>query len=251
MCRGCGQEKPLDEYHVDNNNKIDGHKKFCKTCVSERRKTPLTRRYAPNMRCTRCGEVKTRESFAKCGRAKNGTQDWCKSCMAEYHREYLNKNREKMSKWAFEWYNRSPRGWANQAIGSHRRKGHTIELTIDELYNFALEVKNCPICGVELSWGKKNGHIRNHSPSLDRINNDPVLNINNIWIICAKCNAAKGDLNMEEFVEYCRNIVKRAELGINPEKEVAEAWYDIGRETPEAHPGCNGGYQRIWGREAW
>ena len=34
-CRGCGKEKPLNEYHVDNNNKMDGHKKFCKTWFNQ------------------------------------------------------------------------------------------------------------------------------------------------------------------------------------------------------------------------
>lgn len=221
LCRGCGLEKPIDDYHIDNNNKTDGHKNFCKACIAERRKHPQTKRYSANIQCSNCKKIKSREEFSACGRAASGVQDWCKSCVADYRKEYAKNNREKMSMRAFEWYNKSPRGWANQAIGSHRRKGHVINITIDELYDYALDKKNCPICGVSLSWGKKNGHIRSHSPSLDRINNEPELNINNIWIICARCNAAKGDMNMKDFVEYCKNVVKRSEMGLDPANEVS------------------------------
>jgi 5-methylcytosine-specific restriction endonuclease McrA len=219
-CRGCGIEKELADFHVTRANKKDGHKDFCKQCVAERRKVPMSTVSSSKLKCSRCKKTKLREEFASLARAVRGTQDWCKDCMKEYHAKYAQENKEKLRKDAFEWYNRSPRGWASGALRSHKKKGHAINITTDELYNYALDKKTCPVCGKVLSWGGKNGRIRSHSPSLDRINNEPELNINNIWIICARCNAAKGDLNMKEFVEYCKNVVKRSEMGLDPEREV-------------------------------
>lgn len=225
LCRGCNKGKELDEFHVSRDNKVDGHKNFCKQCVAERRKTPMSKDDSKMLKCTRCGKVKQRKHFAVCGRAARGTQDWCKKCMAEYHAEYAQNNREKLRKDAFDYYNRTPRAWAGMALRSHRKKGQIVNITTDELYNLALDKKTCPICGKVLSWGGKNGRIRSHSPSLDRINNENELNLSNVWIICARCNAAKGGMTMKEFVEYCELVVSRmkndaSEMGIDPAKEV-------------------------------
>lgn len=226
-CRGCNESKPIGKFHVDRNNKIDGHKNYCVSCVAERRKTPGYKDMSiDEILCTRCNKIKNRNEFSKSHRAVRGTADWCKKCVAEYHVKYAQNNKEKLRNDAREWYNKSPRGWANGALRSHRNRGHEINITTDELYNYALDKKTCPVCGETLSWGKNNGHIRSHSPSLDRINNEKELNIKNVWIICAKCNMAKGELCMKEFVEYCRNVVARSEMyqagiaDIDPEMEV-------------------------------
>ncbi len=220
VCRGCGAIKPLDGFHIDRNNKKDGHKNFCITCVAERRKTPMSKVTNEKLVCSRCKRIKPRSEFSSSSRAVSGVQDWCRQCMKEYHAEYAQNNKEKLRNDAFEWYNKSPRGWASGALRSHKRKGHKINITIEELYKYSLDKKFCPICGKELSWGGKNGRIRSHSPSLDRINNESELNMNNVWIICARCNAAKGDLTMKGFIDYCKLVVKRSELALDPEKEV-------------------------------
>lgn len=212
LCTSCGKEKVLDEFHIDRHNKVDGRKNFCKVCVSERRKTPSRREHQEELECKRCKQLKSRDEFSKSTRSVRGKCDWCKSCMAKYHAEYAKTHLEKLRNDAREWYNKSPRAWAAGALRSHRNRGHIVNITPEELYKFALDKKICPICGQTLSWGKKNGRIRANSPSLDRIKNEKEINIDNIWIICAKCNMAKGESSMEDFIKYCKTVIKRTEM---------------------------------------
>jgi hypothetical protein len=52
------------------------------------------------------------------------------------------------------------------------------------------------------------------SPSVDRLSNSDILTVNNIQIICRRCNTTKLDRTMEEFVDYCKMVAKK----FNPEK---------------------------------
>ena len=60
------------------------------------------------------------------------------------------------------------------------------------------QIEVCPICGIKLRKGYGNGQSRD-SISLDRINNEKELTINNIQFICRRCNATKSDRSLEEM----------------------------------------------------
>ncbi len=58
-------------------------------------------------KCKKCGETKTKDSFYKQKRMKNGIRSLCKSCWnkisSEYYREYYINNREKLREKKKEW----------------------------------------------------------------------------------------------------------------------------------------------------
>lgn len=66
----------------------------------------------------------------------------------------------------------------------------------------------CPICDVLLDWSRK-GKTNRKSPTIDRINGDKTLRMDNILIICYMCNSTKQERTMTEFVTYCKKIVEK------------------------------------------
>lgn len=100
------------------------------------------------------------------------------------------------------------RTWANSVIGGHRRRGISIEVTRIQLEKLAEETKTCFYCGCLLRYGPQNGKKRWHrdSASVDRIDNEKPLSINNIQILCCQCNLAKNKMTAKEFSEWIKKV---------------------------------------------
>jgi hypothetical protein len=104
------------------------------------------------------------------------------------------------------------RTWAIQTRIAHKRKGHTINISLDDLTDLAKHTTHCNICNTELDWNKYGLDKRTvsiSSPTLDRINNGGDININSIWILCMRCNLMKNAMPFNEYVEFCRMIVNK------------------------------------------
>jgi len=98
------------------------------------------------------------------------------------------------------------RYWASGVLRLHRRRGFTINISVDDLERIAKETIYCPICKCKLCW--TNPKSFPSSPTLDRINNENFLNEENSWIICYHCNCSKQDRTIKEFIEYCKIVAK-------------------------------------------
>jgi 5-methylcytosine-specific restriction endonuclease McrA len=103
------------------------------------------------------------------------------------------------------------RRWAISSISSHKTRGYKLNISINEVEKLATNTEFCPICGIKLDYSRHRGlgpGPQPNSPSLDRIENTDTLNIDNVWVICIRCNNHKSDKSMKEFVEYCRHVVE-------------------------------------------
>lgn len=106
---------------------------------------------------------------------------------------------------ALKWASDNPiRAKANRTLHNHRimHKDAIIKITISEIENLFRESTHCPLCGIKYS-----NESRQTVQSLDRLNNERELRVDNVWVICNKCNATKQDRTMEEFYEYCQMVV--------------------------------------------
>ena len=98
--------------------------------------------------------------------------------------------------------------FARRAIFHHKHRGYSMKISVLELENLAKITNKCRYCGNELTYNigirtKKNWF---DGPSLDRLNNEKEMRLDNIQIICGKCNVTKQDRTHEEFIDYCYKV---------------------------------------------
>lgn len=158
-------------------------------------------------KCSKCNSIKNETEFYK---SKGG---WCKECDKENSKKRWNENssyRDKNKKLNNEWKIKNPiRSWALRTINGHKKKNYIINITVDQLCEIAIKTNNCPICSVDLDWRpfKGTNHSIYNSPTLDRINNEKILNLSNVWIICNQCNMGKGARTLREYIDHCHNVI--------------------------------------------
>ena len=98
VCRGCGQEKALDYFHV-NRRAGDGRHTRCKDCISKYMKSghemrdrvgrPLLEAVSlKEYRCSACGIVKASAEFPPNSSAKRGHSQYCRDCISGVSRVY-------------------------------------------------------------------------------------------------------------------------------------------------------------------
>lgn len=182
--------------------------------------------------CTKCKSDYTRQ-WRKNNKelAKQRQRDYYKknkTKINEQKREYNKKNKEKIAKTTKRYYEthrdhcikmnrrneaKTPhRTWARKTLHGHKKRGNEIQVTIDQVYKLALNTTTCRYCDRILDFsqdGSKNHSPQPNSPSLDRITNENVLRMDNIQIICHKCNEIKNSMAHDKFIEYCNMIVNK------------------------------------------
>lgn len=172
------------------------------------------------------------ESFQKRSTSKDGLNGRCKSCKKEYEhywhakncvsvrarvrlwkinnperqqnkkRERYQRNRQIMCEQRRSWRSNNPfRMWSDNTLDSHRRKGFKINVSRPELEDVARGAVKCVYCNVDLDWRPGKGKMKSNSPTLDRIYNGKIIDLNSIQVICNRCNIVKGN----EFGDALRN----------------------------------------------
>lgn len=143
--------------------------------------------------CSKCKQSKPLSCFQKSKRYKDGYRCWCNDCESKACKKWKIQN-PKMN-------------WAHHTRSDHKKKNIVINISNKDLLSFVANIETCNICGCKLNWGVDNkGSIFPNSPSLDRTNNEYEININNIQLICHKCNRTKGERTMKDFIRYCKNV---------------------------------------------
>lgn len=157
--------------------------------------------------CTKCGEEKELTQFSINSSSKNCLNSRCKQCM-----NLLNKNYRDTHKTEIETRTNNYCIHRKRAVGTmsnHKLRGYTINISLESLETLFKVTKKCPICGCELTYNKRTKVSKSNSPSLDRKNNDTILDEDNLWVICKKCNSTKQDRTFDEFIEYCGMVFNK------------------------------------------
>jgi len=116
-------------------------------------------------------------------------------------------SQETRDKWRHE--NRH-REWARLTISAHRRKGYLVTFTREWLQELAKKTTHCFLCDIELNFNKKKSRCpQSDSPSLDRVDREPILTEDNIAIMCYACNTGKGVGTLDEYIERCKRIARK------------------------------------------
>lgn len=122
------------------------------------------------------------------------------------HRRATEKNKMQMRLWIEK---HPHHNWAKTVINGHRARGIDVRITSKELEELAKTKTYCAYCETPLNWvyGTKKGRVQATSPTADRLNNEKFIDRDNIRIVCYRCNTAKGEGTLNEFISYCKRIV--------------------------------------------
>jgi len=158
--------------------------------------------------CTVCKKRKSITKFYKRNDRRIGYHSRCKQCADKLHVEWVKNNPLQNLDNNRKWKISNPkRYWCNKTINHHKDYGIKVEITTIELLNYIKDIDNCELCGKEISWYNTKTSL--NSPTMDRINNEDVIDISNIMLICHQCNTTKNVRTLKEFYEYCELILKR------------------------------------------
>jgi hypothetical protein len=100
--------------------------------------------------------------------------------------------------------------WVRAVRNHHKKQGYELRFSFDELVELGKRSLICDICETIFDWNYYlHGGRTQDSPTLDRMDNEKILNMSNIQIVCMRCNLTKNDRTMTQFVKYCDMVVKK------------------------------------------
>jgi 5-methylcytosine-specific restriction endonuclease McrA len=187
--------------------------------------------------CIKCGIIKDVVEFNKHNSTSDGLDSWCKDCHKQYFKEwtkqhpdkikhyrnthnknhpdyaknYYNKNKHKIIKYNAK-YRDTEDGYKHtwcSTLHRHKYKGISINITTAELFEYVKDINTCKMCGKILNWTKNGKKGATHdSPTLDRIDNEDYIDLNNIQILCYQCNAGKQKMTNDEYINQCKMVLE-------------------------------------------
>jgi len=148
--------------------------------------------------CSCCHRELSDDNFYK--HSKRGYQSRCKDCKKiEQHNDtlktYVSKETRVMA-------------WCKATLRRHKVNGFKINITPEELFNYAIKVEFCEYTGDKLDWFVRDKFI-NNSPTLDRLNNESEIRLDNIRIITHLMNVMKQTLTFKEYINHCKLMVTK------------------------------------------
>lgn len=191
-------------------------------------------------KCSKCKKLKPKTNFAKDDQKKDGLRSSCKECdkffrvknkeqikeqnkknyekdkekRIKYQKEYYIKNKNKIKEYSSVYYKKlvsTPEGykkdWSIKTLSSHKMRGFIIKISANDLYEKVLKIDYCELCNKKLSW-YRTGKIQHNSPTLDRLNNENIINKYNIQILCHECNSTKRKKTIPELLEWCKKVIE-------------------------------------------
>lgn len=86
-------------------------------------------------------------------------------------------------------------------------------LTVDQLiFKIAGQDYRCALSGRELTCIKRRGEIIQSNASIDRINAGKEYNYDNIQIVCRAVNSFRGNMTVEDFINWCTKVANNVIL---------------------------------------
>lgn len=128
----------------------------------------------------------------------------CKSCEKIERKKYYWANRDIQLNRTKDYWKSNPLSyWCNSTIQNHKKK-YRVLFNRKELFNFVSNITQCRYCRCNMKY--TGGKFSKQSATLDRIDNEPILTLKNIQVICAQCNRTKGERTHREFINYCKQV---------------------------------------------
>jgi len=106
------------------------------------------------------------------------------------------------------WADKNPHlRWAHTSMYSHKRRGFRLLFSYQELKMLAEQTMECGYCGGKLLYNRQTSLMER--PTLDRTEGDIVVRLEDVQIICHRCNVSKSNRTHSEFVHFCKLIAMK------------------------------------------
>lgn len=161
--------------------------------------------------CYTCKKEKPLDEYKHNKYNKDGYSGSCKECLAAYHKTYCIEHHDERKEYLKNYtQNNTNKLWYANVVKSHKRDGCEIKFTFDELNSLIQTTTHCKYCESELdyttTYGNRKTIPKENHPTLDRIGNEKLMTLDNVEIICWKCNTTKLNRTEKEFYDYCKRI---------------------------------------------
>lgn len=107
--------------------------------------------------CTKCGESKSEDSFAKSNRAKSGRFCWCKECKNEYYKGWRDLNPKKAIANVMKWRRANPERIRHHLFIAKLKKYGITRAQFETLVN--RQNGKCAICQKVTALGIDHDHL--------------------------------------------------------------------------------------------
>jgi hypothetical protein len=89
-------------------------------------------------------------------------------------------------------------------------RGYSCTVTIENLFDmYHAQSGLCAITHIPMTIHRDKGQWHTYNVSVDRIDNAIGYDLNNIQLVCQHINIMRGTLTIDQFLELCREIVRR------------------------------------------
>jgi 5-methylcytosine-specific restriction endonuclease McrA len=157
--------------------------------------------------CLGCNTVKPLSAFSPYNRKSSHKYAPCLDCSNAKSRLKYASNPKISKKNAKKRRALNPlHVWSYRSYSSHKRK-YQIDFTLAWLESFALASPICAYCGATLDYNPPHNSDYDHRATLDRLNNESILTISNVRIVCYRCNNAKGNRTLSEYLLHCDAVL--------------------------------------------
>jgi hypothetical protein len=107
---------------------------------------------------------------------------------------------------------KSKKYWVQRTIYNHKKQGHIVEFKAEDLLKMVENIDLCSLCGRKLDWKRYEGKITySNRPTLDRLNNENIMTLDTVQIICLKCNSMKFNCTIPELIAWAHKVIDKYE----------------------------------------
>ena len=153
-----------------------------------------------NKVCIKCGIIKTIDNFYRSIKSSDGLRNDCKECSNKRYKIWSQTSgRKKIRECNNRYYHKNKNSveYRFLRLKTGAKQRHK-ELGIDFEDFKELWKENCYYCGDEVN-----------TAGLDRVDSSKGYIKGNIVRCCEKCNRAKNNMDINEFLIHCKKIVNK------------------------------------------
>ena len=125
------------------------------------------------------------------------------------------KRRVKLENWnaTERQYAKISGNWSRYFSRLLSKKGRAGVSVVDLISLLNSQGGKCALTGVEMTCVLERGVVTKTNASIDRIKAGQEYEIGNIQLVCSAVNKLRGDMDVHEYISWCKKVVEKTSNG--------------------------------------